>query len=61
VDPLDPAFLEDDGVRAALAARDVGTLYRLLGRIGVSQRQIAQLTGQSQAEVCEIRKGRQCH
>jgi transcriptional regulator with XRE-family HTH domain len=59
VDPLDPAFLEDDDVRAALAARDIGTLYRLLGRLGVSQRRIAQLTGQSQPEVCEIRKGRQ--
>jgi transcriptional regulator with XRE-family HTH domain len=58
VEPLDPAFFEDDGVRAALAARDIGTLYRLLGRVGVSQRQIAQLTGQSQSEVCEILKGR---
>jgi transcriptional regulator with XRE-family HTH domain len=58
VDPLDSAFLDDDGVRAALAARDIGTLYRLLGRAGVSQRQIAQLTGQSQSEVCEILKGR---
>jgi hypothetical protein len=27
--------------------RDIGTLYRLLGRVGVSQRQIAQLTRQS--------------
>jgi transcriptional regulator with XRE-family HTH domain len=58
VDPLDPAFLEDDGVRAALAARDIGTLYRLLGRLGVTQREIAQLTGQSHSEVCEILKGR---
>jgi hypothetical protein len=58
VDSLDPAFFEGDDVRAALAARDVGKVYRLLGRLGVSQHQIAQLTGQSQPEVCEILKGR---
>jgi len=51
---IDPTLLDDDNVRAALAARDVGTLYRLLGRLGVTQRRIAQLTGQSQSEVCEI-------
>jgi transcriptional regulator with XRE-family HTH domain len=59
VEPIDPALLERDGVRAALAARDVGALYRLLGKAGVSQRRIAQLTGQSQSEVCEIVQGRQ--
>ncbi|MGH3771618.1 MAG: helix-turn-helix domain-containing protein [Pseudonocardiaceae bacterium] len=58
--PIDPAFFDDDEVRAALAARDIGALYRLLRRVGVSQRQIAQLTGQSQSEVSEIiLKGRQ--
>ncbi|MEO7193263.1 MAG: helix-turn-helix transcriptional regulator [Pseudonocardiaceae bacterium] len=56
--PIDPEFFEGDAMRAALAARDVGTVYRLLGRLGVSQRRIAQVTGQSQSEVCEIRKGR---
>ncbi|MGH3755917.1 MAG: helix-turn-helix domain-containing protein [Pseudonocardiaceae bacterium] len=45
-------------MRAALAARDIATVYRLLGRQGVSQRQIAQWTGQSQSEVSEILKGR---
>jgi transcriptional regulator with XRE-family HTH domain len=35
------------------------TVYRLLRRLGVSQRRIAQLTGQSQSEVSEILKGRQ--
>jgi predicted XRE-type DNA-binding protein len=59
VDPLDPALFEDDEVRAVLASRDIGTLYRLLRRLGVSQRQIAQLTGQSQSEVSEIIRGRQ--
>ncbi|MBV9143225.1 MAG: helix-turn-helix transcriptional regulator, partial [Pseudonocardiales bacterium] len=40
--------------------RDVGRVYRLLQRIGVTQRRIAALTGQSQSEVNEIlRQGRQ--
>jgi transcriptional regulator with XRE-family HTH domain len=59
MDLIDPAFLERDDVRTALAARDVGTVYRLLWRSGVSQHQIARLTGQSQSEVSEILKGRQ--
>jgi transcriptional regulator with XRE-family HTH domain len=46
-------------MRSALAAREVSTVYRLLRRTGVSQRQIAALTGQSQSEVSEILKGRQ--
>lgn len=46
-------------MRAALAARDISAVYRLLRRHGVSQRQIAALTGQSQSEVSEILKGRQ--
>jgi hypothetical protein len=54
---IDPALLDDDNVRAVLDARDVGALYRLLGRLGVTQRQITQLTDQSQSEVCEILKG----
>jgi hypothetical protein len=54
---LDPTLLDSDDVRAALAARDVGTVYRLLRRVGVSQRGIAQVTGQSQSEVCEILQG----
>ncbi|HWR46995.1 MAG TPA: helix-turn-helix transcriptional regulator, partial [Pseudonocardiaceae bacterium] len=57
--PIDPAFFEDGDVRAALAARDIGALYRLLRRVGLSQRRIAHLTGQSQSEVSEILKGRQ--
>ena len=47
MEPLDPALLDHDDVRAALAARDVGTVYRLLWRSGVSQHRIARLTGQS--------------
>jgi hypothetical protein len=59
VDCLDPAFFDEEAMRAALAARDVGTVYRLLRRVGVSQRRIAQVTGQSQSEVSEIFAGRQ--
>ncbi|MGH4016711.1 MAG: tetratricopeptide repeat protein [Pseudonocardiaceae bacterium] len=46
-------------MKRALADRDVSTVYRLLRRVGISQRQIAALTGQSQSEVSEILKGRQ--
>jgi tetratricopeptide (TPR) repeat protein len=46
-------------MRTALAGRDISTVYRLLRRVGVSQRQIAAMTGQSQSEVSEILKGRQ--
>ncbi|HEU5109077.1 MAG TPA: helix-turn-helix transcriptional regulator, partial [Micromonosporaceae bacterium] len=46
-------------MRTALAAREVSSVYRLLRRTGVSQRQIAAMTGQSQSEVSEILKGRQ--
>ena len=56
---IEPAAWEQPDMRAALAARDVGTVYRLLRQVGVSQRQIAALTGQSQSEVSEIIKGRQ--
>ncbi|MGH3430792.1 MAG: helix-turn-helix domain-containing protein, partial [Mycobacteriales bacterium] len=58
MDPIDPEFFAGDEMRAALAARDIGTVYRLLGRLGVRQRRIADLTGQSQSDVCEILKGR---
>ncbi len=55
-----PATLWDgQEMREALAARDVSNVYRLLRREGISQRQIAAQTGQSQSEVSEILKGRQ--
>jgi transcriptional regulator with XRE-family HTH domain len=59
VNPLDPTLLGRAEIRAALDARDIGTLYRLLWQAGVTQRRIAQLTGQAQSEVSEILKGRQ--
>ena len=57
--PVSPEAWEEPDMRQAVAARDISTVYRLLRRVGVSQRQIAALTGQSQSEVSEILKGRQ--
>ncbi len=46
-------------MKRALADRNISTVYRLLRKVGISQRHIAALTGQSQSEVSEILKGRQ--
>ncbi|WP_370946976.1 XRE family transcriptional regulator [Amycolatopsis sp. cg5] len=56
--PPDPQVWEGPRMRAALAARDVGAVFRLLKAHGVSQRRIASLTGQSQPEVSDIVRGR---
>ncbi|MGH3767095.1 MAG: helix-turn-helix domain-containing protein [Pseudonocardiaceae bacterium] len=53
------AVWEQPPMRAALARRDIGAVYRMLTRAGVSQRQIAHQTGQAQSEVSEIMQGRQ--
>jgi transcriptional regulator with XRE-family HTH domain len=45
-------------MRTALAARDIAAVFKLLQRVGVSQRRIAALTGQSQSEISEILAGR---
>lgn len=50
--------LATETARRALAERDINTVYRLLTDTDISQRQIAQLTGQSQSEVSEVLKGR---
>ena len=55
---IDPALYRRDDVRPVLAERDIAALYRLLKDEGVTQRQIAELTGQSQSEVSEILGGR---
>ncbi|MGH4009523.1 MAG: helix-turn-helix domain-containing protein [Pseudonocardiaceae bacterium] len=55
---IDPALWEQPDVRAALAARDIGEVYRTLTSLGINQRRIAALVGQSQSEVSEIVKGR---
>src|SRR5262244_3990631 len=56
---IDPALWGKPEIRAVLARRDIGALYRWLYRQGVSQRRIAELVGQSQSEVSEILAGRQ--
>ena len=53
-----PQWYERPEARAALTARDVGAVYRLLQREGVPQREIARRVGQSQSEVSEILRGR---
>jgi transcriptional regulator with XRE-family HTH domain len=55
---IDPSVWEQPDMRAVLAARDIGAVYRALADLGVSQRAIAALTGQSQPEVSEILSGR---
>ncbi len=50
---------EEPEIKRVLADRDISAVYRRLRRAGISQRQIAALTGQSQSEVSEILKGRQ--
>ncbi|MGH4012297.1 MAG: helix-turn-helix domain-containing protein [Pseudonocardiaceae bacterium] len=54
-----PQWYERPEARAVLAARDVGAVYRLLQQDGVTQREIARRTGQSQSEVSAILRGRQ--
>ena len=51
-----PWYLHPD-VRKALAARDIPAVYQMLYQGGVSQREIARRTGQSQSEVSEIIHG----
>jgi transcriptional regulator with XRE-family HTH domain len=60
-DPLSDRLLHaltTTAARRALAERDITTVYRLLTQADISQRQIAQMTGQSQSEVSEVLKGR---
>jgi len=56
---LDPAVWQRHEMRLTLASRDIAGVFRLLQKIGVSQRRIASLTGQSQSEISEIMSGRQ--
>src|ERR1700742_2009537 len=57
--PVPPSTWEEPDMKRVLVDRDVSSVYRMLRRGGISQRQIAALTGQSQSEVSEILKGRQ--
>ncbi|MDQ4032176.1 MAG: helix-turn-helix transcriptional regulator [Actinomycetota bacterium] len=56
--PIDPALYQREDVRRILADRDIAGLYRVLKDEAITQRQIAELTGQSQSEVSEILAGR---
>lgn len=56
---INPDIWDEPEMHRALAIHKIGTVYRLLGQYGVNQRQIGELTGQSQSEVSEIIKGRQ--
>ncbi|MCA1708719.1 MAG: hypothetical protein LC808_37730, partial [Actinobacteria bacterium] len=50
--PINPVLYRCEDVRRILAARDIAALYRVLkDDARVTQRMIAELTGQSQSEV----------
>lgn len=53
------AVWDDPPMRAALRSRDIGVVFVLLRRHGISQRRISALTGQGQSEISEICHGRQ--
>jgi len=57
-DSIDPALWDDPDMRAALARHDIGEVYQLLKDAGLTQKAIAELTGQGQSEVGEILRGR---
>jgi Helix-turn-helix len=56
-DHIDAKVWERHDMRVYLARRDIGSVYRLLQRFGMSQRAIAARTGQSQSEVSDIVAG----
>ena len=55
--PIDAPLYHRDDVRRILAERDIAALYRVLKDAGVTQRQIAALTGQSQSEFMGLSYG----
>jgi transcriptional regulator with XRE-family HTH domain len=59
LDVFDPAVRDDMTLRNTLASRNIPQVYRLLCKMGYSQRQISRLAKQTQSEVSEIIKGRQ--
>jgi hypothetical protein len=54
---IDPKVWQREDMRRAVAVRDIGTVFRILQKVGVSQRAIAARTGQSQSEISEIIAG----
>jgi predicted XRE-type DNA-binding protein len=55
---IDAAVWNRPDMRLALANREIGTVFEILQRHGVSQRKIAARTQQTQSEVSEILNGR---
>jgi transcriptional regulator with XRE-family HTH domain len=55
---LDPELWQRADMRRALAGRDLAAVFKLLRRVGTSQRAIATLTGLAPSEVYEISRGR---
>jgi tetratricopeptide (TPR) repeat protein len=55
---VDPELWQRRDMRQALAGRDLATVFKLLRRVGTSQRAIATLTGLAPSEVYEISRGR---
>jgi hypothetical protein len=53
-----PGIWKRCDMRLALANREVATIFRILQRYGIPQREIAAVTEQSQSEVSEIIAGR---
>jgi len=49
--PTDLALYRREDVRRVLAGRDITALYRILRDAGITQRWIAELTGQSQSKI----------
>lgn len=58
-DPVDPALLAREDMRAFLAAQDVGACFRILTENGWTQNRIAKAARMHQSEISEIIKGRQ--
>lgn len=58
IPPVDPSTWEYAEIRAALARRDIGAVYRHLIALGVTRRRIGELTGQTKSDVSEIVAGR---
>jgi transcriptional regulator with XRE-family HTH domain len=57
-EPIDPAIWQRDDMREAMSHHDIGAMFKILGRHGISQRRMAAQTGQSQSEISEILSGR---
>ena len=55
---VSPDFWSRPDVRQALASRDMGELFRLLNRAGISQTRIGTATGNAQGRISDIIHGK---